>query len=59
MISIDTAMSIGQVIEVSHPIAATTNSGVVSNGEDTSGLAVDYYGIHKKSLSTCLVVPKS
>jgi hypothetical protein len=33
---------------VSCPLAATTNSGVVVNGEDASGLAVDYYGILQK-----------
>jgi hypothetical protein len=34
--------------EASHPLAATTNSGVVANGEDASGLAADYYGILQK-----------
>jgi hypothetical protein len=35
-------------LEVSHPLSATTNNGVVANGEDSSGLATDYYGILKK-----------
>jgi hypothetical protein len=47
------------MLEVSHPLAATTNNGVVENGKDVSGLATDYYDILKKSLSTRLVVPKS
>jgi hypothetical protein len=32
-------------LEASHPLAATTNNGVVANGEDASRLAVDYYDI--------------
>jgi hypothetical protein len=32
-------------LEASHPLAATTNSRVVGNCEDTSGLAADYYGV--------------
>jgi hypothetical protein len=35
-------------LEASHPPATTTNSGVVANGEDASGLAADYYGIFQK-----------
>jgi hypothetical protein len=35
-------------LEASHPLAATTNNGVVGNGEDTSGLAADYYGVLQK-----------
>jgi hypothetical protein len=35
-------------LEMSHPLAATTNSRVVANGEDASRLAADYYGILKK-----------
>jgi hypothetical protein len=35
-------------LEASHPLAATTNNGVVANGEDSSGLAADYYGILQK-----------
>jgi hypothetical protein len=35
-------------LEASRPLAATTNSGVVANGEDTSGLATDYYVILQK-----------
>jgi hypothetical protein len=44
---------------MSHPLAATTNSGVVANGEDASRLAANYYGILKKWLSTRFVAPKS
>jgi hypothetical protein len=32
-------------LEASHPLASTTNSGVVANGKDASGLATNYYGI--------------
>jgi hypothetical protein len=35
-------------LEASHPLAATTNSGVVANGEEASGLVADYYGILQK-----------
>jgi hypothetical protein len=35
-------------LEASHPLAATTNSGVVANGEDASGLAANYYGVLQK-----------
>jgi hypothetical protein len=35
-------------LEGSHPLAATTNSGVVANDEDASGLATDYYGVLQK-----------
>jgi hypothetical protein len=35
-------------LEVSRPLVATTNSGVVANGEDASELAADYYGVHQK-----------
>jgi hypothetical protein len=35
-------------LEVSRSLAAITNSRVVANDEDTSGLAADYYGILKK-----------
>jgi hypothetical protein len=37
-------------LEVSHLLAATTNSGVVANGEDASGLAANYYGVLQKIL---------
>jgi hypothetical protein len=46
-------------LEASHPLAAITNSGVVANDKDASGLAADYYGVCKKSLSTRWVAPKS
>jgi hypothetical protein len=32
-------------VEASHPLAATTNSGVVTSGEDATGHIADYYGI--------------
>jgi hypothetical protein len=32
-------------LEEIHPLATTTNNGVVANGEDASGLAADYYDI--------------
>jgi hypothetical protein len=32
-------------LEASRPVAATTNSGVVTNGEDASRLAADYYDV--------------
>jgi hypothetical protein len=35
-------------LEASHPLATTTNSGVVANGKDASGLAANYYGILQK-----------
>jgi hypothetical protein len=37
-------------LEVSHPLATTTNSGVVANGEDANELAADYYGVLQKIL---------
>jgi hypothetical protein len=36
--------------EASHPLVATTNNGVVANGEDASGLADDYYDVLQKIL---------
>jgi hypothetical protein len=35
-------------LEASHPLAATTNNGVVANNEDTSELAANYYGVLQK-----------
>jgi hypothetical protein len=46
-------------LEASRPLIATTNNGVVANGEDASILAPGYYGVLKKSLSTHSVAPKS
>jgi hypothetical protein len=46
-------------LEVSHPLVATTNSGVVANGEHASGLPATTMMFSKKSLSTCSVAPKS
>jgi hypothetical protein len=37
-------------LEVSRLLAATTNSEVVANGEDASGLAANYYGVLQKIL---------
>jgi hypothetical protein len=34
--------------EASHPLVATTNNRVLANGEDTSGLVADYYGVLQK-----------
>jgi hypothetical protein len=36
--------------KASHPLEATCNSGVVTSGEDASGVVADYYGILKKSI---------
>jgi hypothetical protein len=36
-------------LEVICPLAATTNIGVIANGEDASGLAADNYGILEKN----------
>jgi hypothetical protein len=35
-------------LEASHPLATTTNNGVVANNEDTSELAANYYGVLQK-----------
>jgi hypothetical protein len=35
-------------LEASCPLAATTNNGVVANGEDASGLPTDYNGVLQK-----------
>jgi hypothetical protein len=35
-------------LEVIFPLAATTNIGVIANGEDASGLVADNYGILEK-----------
>jgi hypothetical protein len=35
-------------LEASRPLVATTNSGVVANGEDASGLIADYWGVLQK-----------
>jgi hypothetical protein len=35
-------------LEMSRPLAATTNNRIVANSEDTSGLAADYYGVLQK-----------
>jgi hypothetical protein len=37
-------------LEASRSLAATTNSGVVENGEDASGLAANSYGVLQKIL---------
>jgi hypothetical protein len=49
MISMDTIFWTAK-LELSRPLAGTTNSGVVASDEDASGLAADYYGILKKIL---------
>jgi hypothetical protein len=38
-------------LQVSRSFAATTNGGVVANGEDASGLAADYYGVLQKIIN--------
>jgi hypothetical protein len=35
-------------LETSCPLAATCNSGVVTSGEDASGVAANYYGVLEK-----------
>jgi hypothetical protein len=35
-------------LEVSHLLATTCNSGVVTSGEDASGVAADYYSVLQK-----------
>jgi hypothetical protein len=37
-------------LEASRPLSATTNNGVVANGEDASGLVAEYYGILQKTI---------
>jgi hypothetical protein len=32
-------------LEVSHPLKATTNRGLVTSGEEATGHVIDYYGI--------------
>jgi hypothetical protein len=32
-------------LEASHPLATTTNSGLVTSGEDATGHVTDYYNI--------------
>jgi hypothetical protein len=35
-------------LEASHPLVATCNNGVVTSGEDASGVAANYYGVLQK-----------
>jgi hypothetical protein len=37
-------------LEASHPLAATCNSGVVTSGEDASGVTPDYNGVLQKNI---------
>jgi hypothetical protein len=37
-------------LEASHPLAATTNNGVVTSGEDATGHITDYYSILQNSV---------
>jgi hypothetical protein len=46
-------------LEASHSLAATTNSGLVTSGEDATGHVTDYYDILQNIVSTHLVVLKS
>jgi hypothetical protein len=43
-------------LEASHSLAATTNSGLVTSGEDATGHVTDYYDILQNIVSTHLVV---
>jgi hypothetical protein len=36
-------------LEVSHPLAATSNREVVTSAEDASGVSVNYYGVLQKN----------
>jgi hypothetical protein len=36
-------------LEASRPLTATTNSEVVANDKDASGLAANYYGVFQKN----------
>jgi hypothetical protein len=36
------------MLEASRPLVATSNSGIVTSGEDASRVAADYYGILQK-----------
>jgi hypothetical protein len=38
------------MLEVSHPLAATCNSGVVTSGEDASGVVTDSYAVLQKNI---------
>jgi hypothetical protein len=41
-------------LELSHPLAATRNNGVVANDEDTSDLVADCYGVLQRIIEyTC------
>jgi hypothetical protein len=46
-------------LEVSHPLASTFNSGVVTSGKDASGVAADYYGVLQIFFNYTLGAPKS
>jgi hypothetical protein len=46
-------------LEVSCPLAATCNSRVVTNGEDASGVAADYYDVLQKIIEYMFGAPKS
>jgi hypothetical protein len=46
-------------LEAGHPLAATSNNGVVTSDEDASGVEANYYGILKKILSIHSEAPKS
>jgi hypothetical protein len=46
-------------LEASRPLAATTNNGLVTSGEDATGHVTDYYDIFKILLSTRSMVLKS
>jgi hypothetical protein len=41
-------------LEAGRPLAATCNIGVVTSGEDASGVAADYYGVLQKIIEYTL-----
>jgi hypothetical protein len=46
-------------LEASRPLAATCNSGVVTSGEDASGVTTDYYSVLQKIIEYMFGAPKS
>jgi hypothetical protein len=47
------------MLEASRPLATTCNSGVVTSGEDTSGVITYYYGVLQKIIEYMFGAPKS
>jgi hypothetical protein len=46
-------------LEASNPLAATSNSEVVTSDEDASGVAADYFGVLQKIIGYMFRAPKS